>query len=119
MCLFVSISLLSPSFCLGFASPERDYGNWYVVSIGLFLLFYHSGRNGISRWCPYCQRHTRLQFCFPRGFVRFFFLVKAGCVRFWTDARANRWFFFPPHLVEETRGDRQLRELEIIAARGE
>jgi hypothetical protein len=40
-------------------------------------------------------------------------------VRFWTDARANRCFFFPPHLVEETREDRQLHELEIIAARGE
>jgi hypothetical protein len=46
VCLFVSISLFSSSFCLGFAFPERDFGNWYVVSLGLFLLFYHSGRNG-------------------------------------------------------------------------
>ncbi len=94
VCLFVSISLFSSSFCLGFAFPERDYGNWYVVSLGLFLCFITPEEMEISRWYPYCQRYTRLQFCFPRGFVRFFVLVKAGCVTFWTDARANSCFFF-------------------------
>ncbi len=73
---------------------------------GFLLLFYHSGRNGISRWYPYCQRHTRLQFCVRRGFVRFFFLVKAGCVRFRTDARANRrFFFFFPRILLKRRGE--------------
>jgi hypothetical protein len=104
VCLIVSISLFSSSFCLGFAFPERDYGTWYVVSLGLFLLFYHSGRNGISRWYPYCQRYTRLQFCFPRGFVLLFVLVKAGRVTFWTDVRANRWFFLFRILLKR-RGD--------------
>ncbi len=61
---------------------------------GFFFCFITPEEMEISRWYPYCQRYTRLQFCFPQGFVRFFVLVKAGCVTFWTDARANSCFFF-------------------------
>ncbi len=39
VCLFVSISLFSSSFCLGFVFPERYYGNWYVVLSGFYFCF--------------------------------------------------------------------------------
>ncbi len=105
VCVFVCFHFtvfifILPRFCI----PGARLRQLVRCSLGLLLLFYHCRRNGISRWYPYCRRYTRLQFCFPRGFVRFFVLVKAGCVTFWTDARSNRWFFFSRILLKR-RGE--------------